>query len=50
MTALGFVAIVIVAFFVMGLGVGVVGVVALAARRRERNDAWSGTTRPRYRN
>jgi hypothetical protein len=45
MSALGFVAIVIAVFFVLGIGVGVVGVVALAARRREGNDAGSGAAR-----
>ena len=45
MSALGFVALVVAVFFVIGIGVGVVAVIALAVSRRDRAARWAQLAR-----
>lgn len=47
MTGVGYVAVVLGIFFLLGIWVGVIGVVALAARRNDKDDAGSRTLRRR---
>jgi hypothetical protein len=45
MSALGFVAFVVAIFFLIGIGVGVIAVVALAVTRRDRAARWAQLAR-----
>jgi hypothetical protein len=45
MNALGFVALVVAVFFVIGIGVGVIAVIALSVTRRNRAARWAQLAR-----